>query len=143
MFKKVALVVALFPAVVFASVQKEPLVSLTAENIDKTYVCQKYNDNHLNEAYEYVGEDSGVLLAEQTIHQNNSGFIIDKNVVFPDGLSVDNPVGGSITGMAGNGSTVFFKRSDLDGKTYFVVYLTQGKNEAPNRVMYIADCEKK
>lgn len=141
MLKKVALVLALLPAFSFASTSKQPMINLSKTDINNIYVCQKYNDNRINSQGEFVGEDSGVLLLRQEIKQSNLGFTITANKLFEKGLVMENPVGGSVTGMAGNNTVAFFKRQDNDDKPYFILYMT-GPSGGFERVMYIADCVK-
>lgn len=143
MFKRVALVLSLFPGMVFASVTQPTLSNVSVE---KNYVCHKYTDNGIDANLGQYTSEGPVTLLDTEVTQNKEGFNIGKNSLFPEGNNLINPVGGSISGQAGNKDSMIFKRLDDDKKLYFIIYLFDTDPESDgeiNRAVFLADCEKK
>ena len=113
--------------------------------VERTYVCHKYTDNELDIGRGMYTKEGAVTLLDTEIRQRKDGFTIAKNNLFPNGSALDNPVGGSISGQAGNHDSMIFKRQDDDRKTYFIVYMTNPDPKSDgeiNRAIFIADCSK-
>jgi hypothetical protein len=141
--KKIALVLSLIPTVGFAAMNQQPFIAVdptVGAQVLKTYTCQKYTDNAMNMTQGFL-TDNPVIQKEIVIEQTKYEFTVEKNDLFKEGLKLSIPEGGAISGVAGNQRDMLFRRVDDDGKTYFIVYLTNDDREI-NRGVFLADCTR-
>jgi hypothetical protein len=142
MFKKVILVVALFPTLAFAALSNNRVID--SAPVLNSFTCQKYTDNELSMEQGYLTDNPATDLVFN-IDQTKYEFIVKKNDLLKKDIRLTIPEGGNISGMSGNAHEMMFKRIDGDDKPYFVIYFTNSDPKSDggiNRAVFIAKCDK-
>lgn len=122
---------------------------------DITYVCKAYTNNEAkkedpNSAIK-ITTDNPVQHANTTIIQTKLGFIIRRGQAFSEEKVLTNSQLGSVSGMAGDPTTLIVKKEEVPGVIYFTVFLfeTPESDKALHGVgpvktlVTVAACEEK